>query len=406
MLGWDAVEGLDWSLFLHSDGPATDTPGHLRALTSEDEDEQGDALNHLGFDVVREHVVYPATAPAARVTGGLLHDPRLRRPGRRMVLPEVLECLVDFAYSARFAAQMGAPVTTSLSWADVDITPQQVADYWCTPPGSHFDPATASAMQRLREWASADLFAALAELVDVVLPLAEDLDPAVSQEAVHLLTDLPLTPLAAPRSTEIRRLFQAHLARATTRERRGALLVGIGELGGDTRPWLDDDDPAIRTCAAVYLPTDRTATEVLLTALTGPRVDIWFRQDAWRHDQVQPRLLVALYERGLPFADVLPAAVIFARNGSTWGADEDWGLLLRWAFPDVVYKPGKQPPPPTTLDDAQRAFLRALAENPYIWNPFNDLTHRAHQARSRVGIPHTRQEVLALIGDAATSHDH
>jgi hypothetical protein len=49
---------------------------------------------------------------------------------------------------------------------------------------------------------------------------------------------------------------------------RASMLLGLGELGGPTEPWLDDPHLGIRICAALApaLATNATATEVLHSA--------------------------------------------------------------------------------------------------------------------------------------------
>jgi hypothetical protein len=243
----------------------------------------------------------------------------------------------------------------------------------------------------------ADLFGALAELVDAVAPLLEDGDTAVSLRAVYVLTRVGRTPAVLDRAAELADLFTARMQTAVARDGRAALVVGVGELGGSTSRWLDDADVAIRACSAVYLPTDPAATQPLIAVLTEPEeLKDWFAEPPWRHYGVREGLLEGLMERDLTFADVLPAALAIAETADSWFPDRDWGLLLQKAFPDVEFEPGVQPPPPTTLDDARRAFLRALVQNDRLWDPVNG---SARLARMRVGIPHTKAEVLALLGE-------
>lgn len=111
MLGWVAVEGLDWSRLLHAYGPATDTPKHLRDLTGDDPAKQAAALDHLYGSVNHQYSCYPATSSAVRVVGGLLEDRSLRRAiaeGRELVLAGVLDFFDSVAYGAAMAAEGGA----------------------------------------------------------------------------------------------------------------------------------------------------------------------------------------------------------------------------------------------------------------------------------------------------------
>lgn len=133
MLGWAAVEGLDWSRLLHAYGPATDTPEYLRELSGDDPAKQAKALDHLYGDVNHQYSCYPATSSAVRVVGGLLEEPPLRRaiaPGRESVLAGVLDFFDSVAYGAAMAAEGGAPTTTTLAWTDLDVTSDDVEGYF------------------------------------------------------------------------------------------------------------------------------------------------------------------------------------------------------------------------------------------------------------------------------------
>jgi hypothetical protein len=401
MLGWAAVEGLDWSRLLHAYGPATDTPEHLRELTGDDPAKQAAALDHLYGSVNHQYSCYPATSSAVRVVGGLLEHPFLRRaiaPGRESVLAGVLDFFDSVAYGGSMAAEGGAPTTATLAWADLDVSSGDVEGYFdalAEGTGEVFDD---SPVGRLWNWSSADLFAALAEVVDAVTPYMNDRDPGVALRAVYVLTRIGRAPGPSDRASELVDLFAERAADARGRDERAALVVGIGELGGDTSPWLGDADVAIRACSAVYLPTDPAAAQPLLAVLSQPEdLKSWFTEPPWRHYGVRERLIEGLLERDLTFAETLPAAVAIAETADPYVPDQDWGLLLRKAFPDVVFEPGVQPPPPGPLDDAQRAYLRALVNNDEIWEKTNG---SARLARMRVGIPHTQAEVLALLGES------
>lgn len=399
MLGWAAVEGLDWSRLFHAYGPATDTPGYLHELTGDDPAKQAKALDHLYGAVNHQYSCYPATSSAVRVVGGLLEHPSLRRAiasGRESVLAGVLDFFDSVAYGAAMAAGGGAPTTTTLAWADLEVSSDDVEGYFdalAEGTGELFDD---SPVGRMWEWSSADLFAALAELVDAVMPFMDDGDPGVALRAVYVLTRVGRTPAASHRSVELADVFSARIAAADTRDERAALVVGVGELGGDTSRWLADADDAIRACGAVYLPTEPAAAQCLLAVLSQPEdLKSWFAEPPWRHYGVRERLIEGLLERELTFAEMLPAALAIAETADPYFPDQDWGLLLPKAFPDVVFEPGVQPPPPRSLDDAQRAYLRALVNNDAIWEKTNG---SARLARMRVGIPHTQAEVLALLG--------
>lgn len=396
MLGWEAVADREWSRMFHAYGPATDTPEHLRRLTGDDPSLQEKAIDHLMWSVTHQYTCFPATSSAIRVVGGMLDHPSLRREAswtHGSVLAVVLDFLDEAAYGAARSADDGAPVESTLTWADMDVTARAVSAI-CDNLLEGPDSLAEATFDRLLEWASADLFAVLAELVEVILPYVDDEDPAVAIRAVSVLTRLGRTPGVAHRRAELVDLFSERMATASGRDCTAALVVGVGEMDGTTKPWLDHQDPALKACSAVYLPDDAQATETLLTALRNPiAVRAWFGRSPWHFQGVLEPLISSLLGRDLTFAEVLPAAVAVAESGSPILPELDWALFLRRAFPDVPYEPGVQPPPPTVLDDAQRAFLLALLRNSAIWGSSGSVD----LALMRAGIPTTQSGVRALV---------
>ena len=65
-LGWQAADGVDWSRLFHAYGAATDTPGHLLALTGDDLDAQLAGFDHLDSAVLHQGAVYSVTPVAVR----------------------------------------------------------------------------------------------------------------------------------------------------------------------------------------------------------------------------------------------------------------------------------------------------------------------------------------------------
>ncbi|GHH71877.1 hypothetical protein GCM10017673_26070 [Streptosporangium violaceochromogenes] len=74
--GWAAVAEVDWSRLFHAYGPASDTPGHLRALVGDDAAARARAVDHLFGAVIHQGTIWTVTPPAALVVAGLLADPR------------------------------------------------------------------------------------------------------------------------------------------------------------------------------------------------------------------------------------------------------------------------------------------------------------------------------------------
>ena len=77
----DVTGRTDWATLSHAYAPATDTPGHLRALLSDDVTARDDAVDHLFGSVLHQGTIYPATAPAALAVASYLPDERTAATG-------------------------------------------------------------------------------------------------------------------------------------------------------------------------------------------------------------------------------------------------------------------------------------------------------------------------------------
>lgn len=62
---------------LHAYGPATDTPGHLAALTEGDDDARRAAVRHLNSAIIHQGTPWLATPPVVVHVAGLLADERV-----------------------------------------------------------------------------------------------------------------------------------------------------------------------------------------------------------------------------------------------------------------------------------------------------------------------------------------
>ena len=126
VLGWQAAQGVDWSRLFHAYAAATDTPGHLRALTGGDRDAQLAAFAHLDFAVLHQGTVYSVTPVAVRVVAGLLCEEALRRPGHdgTVLLPQVLAFL---GWAADSAA--AAPISARTMMRAVHFDPRRRSSF-------------------------------------------------------------------------------------------------------------------------------------------------------------------------------------------------------------------------------------------------------------------------------------
>src|SRR5215469_3796745 len=79
LTGLALIESTDWSRLHHAYGPATDTPGHLRALLEPDSEPRKAAMSHLWSAIIHQGTPWTATGPVALVVVGLLSDERIDR---------------------------------------------------------------------------------------------------------------------------------------------------------------------------------------------------------------------------------------------------------------------------------------------------------------------------------------
>ncbi|WP_344887484.1 hypothetical protein [Streptosporangium longisporum] len=120
-------------------GLATDTPGHLAALSGGDEGERQAAITHLYDAVLHQGFPETATAPAARVVGRLiatnavdvgtrdelvdfLHHRRPRpAPARRRVRGDVVEAAIARSDTFDRIAEPATTIARQAHWTGCDI---------------------------------------------------------------------------------------------------------------------------------------------------------------------------------------------------------------------------------------------------------------------------------------------
>lgn len=383
MLGWQAVADLTWEHHFHAYGQASDTPVELAKLTGRD-DEVTAAMDHLSGAVLHQGSLWSVTPPATRVVAGLLSQPAVA-VGDPPVLTLMLGWLADVAESVGQIEELDdLPEPTEAEWATfyADLVNGDDQTAWESP-----------ALWVAWQTAVVDLRAMAAEVGQAVRPWLDDPRESVREPALRAVS--AWGALLEGDREELIDAERATLERATSRDERAAALCGLGVLGDDLSALLDDPDPAISACAALFVRTPR-ATTILVDALSRPQeIDAWFTaQPSYFPLRTRFAFVAEVIERGVDLEQLLPAVVAVIEHGSPFTADFDWGPMLQAAFPHVAFTPGVRPPLPRGLSSAQSAVLHALAANESLWDETNG---NATLARMKVGVPERREDLLALL---------
>ncbi|MFD6138785.1 hypothetical protein [Promicromonospora sp. NPDC060271] len=386
------VDEVDWSRLFHAYGVTSDTPRHLHALVSDDEAAFGNALDHLHGAVLHQGTVYPATVPALRVVAGTLHDQthhqvlRRRDEHGRSRLTSLLEWIDAVGDSASWYEDTDPSDAAEPTDEDIDAFYRAMAADDESVWGSELN-------HYLWARSIAELPAACGEALTTVSTFLTDKDETVRSAALDAYVRLAAVQ---PDRAELTGPLLSAVEAASGRDERAVVVLGLGDLGVDTTPWLSDDDPAIRACAALSLTGSAAATAVLVGALQDPlAVDEWFTRRPSRFDmRVHFGLMANVLARDVALAEILPAclSVVRVAQGGLW-SNMTWGPVLLRVFPDVEFQPGVRPDPPQNLDDAQKAVLRALVANDDLWDRRDG---NANLARMRVGLPDDRDAVARL----------
>jgi len=387
MLGWDAVKDVHWESLHHAYGTAEGTPEILRGLTSDDATLRVGAIDYLDWSVLHQGNIYSATPPVARLVAGLLNEPILRAPLKEPAKTLRAKVATLFGIEGAtgldavlsFLGSVGESLEQALKW----IGDEGLADE------SH-------------EWVNevVDFRAMAPEVIEAILPFVQDKNPRIAREAMNAASKWTAIQSEAPQAGPAAEVLRARLETATDRIQESSLILALGEMGQDVSAWLEDEDEAVRSCAALFVRTPR-ADVVLIRALTHPeQVDTWFPRKAtpaYFPMNVRLSLLDEVIERGVTIEELLPAAVALIRQTSGGLlAEYEWGPILQLGFPDAGYVSGSgvRPPLPEHLTPAQHAVLEALVANKTLWDPTDG---NASLARKQVGLPDTREELAAYL---------
>jgi hypothetical protein len=358
------IEAVDWAAYFHAYGIATDTPGRLRALLSGDGAAIESALEHLNSAIVHQGSFYPATAPAASIVADVLtlSDGGGVPAGGRAAL-------LDFLAEVGLAGRLRDVDAARESAYPADT---RALDDWLAAYLVADDKGQVTLWTEHRELGDLHLIRAavscydlLPDLYGPVTACLADPNPLVRAAAAGAVASIAAHPaLAAEHPALVAALAEA--AGLAGPGERTAVVLAIGDLGGEPRAFLADENPGVRIGAALAPAFDRdeAATALLLAALSDPAALDAAVSAKHARFWGEPRYTVAdtVCRRVTDFDLLLPAALAAIP-------------LLYWRFPDPDVEPYLARafpdgwPSPQTATDAQREYARALAESAAFWHP-------------------------------------
>jgi hypothetical protein len=365
------IEETDWDGLQHAYAAASDTPGQLVQLLSEDPERCGDALGYLDAVLLHQGSIYSATAPSAEFVAGILDDPRT-----------LVRCESALPWDERSRPLRAAllewlgSVADSAGWGE-----SSEADVSAVDAEEEDELQAVQACRAIRD----DLYTAVEVFLD-------DPDASVRQSAIGAVTHLLQAPELAQRRTRTAQRLMTSVSEMSTVD-RAAVALSVGSWGIPPLVLLADGHPAVRGCAALTRALDDVpaALDEIRAALRDPRAaDAWFGGED-RPPQLDGHvrffLVQALLRRTSTFDEVADAAVAVAQMTNAYTVDSDWGPLLERAFAGSQLQ---------QLSAAQRRFLSALVDNDECWGEIANPMIWFGKA----GLPATREELRALLTSA------
>lgn len=378
--GLPVLKSTDWSKLRHAYGRATDTPGHLRALLSDDTNGREQAMNHLWGAIIHQGTAWTATAPVALVIAGVLLDKSADR-----VLEPIHADLLSFLVCV---AESIVPPNTSLE--ELESLANQNIDELLDSEDEDRLYEDDDALDVFFARTNLSCRKAAPVILDVMLQGMSSMNPRIRAQASMGAATLVANEPLQGRAAEIGSRLLALARSATHSDERSAHVLSLGDLKITPESFLEDPSPAVRLCAALApnLAPNPAATAILLDTLANHagEIDDWFVECPPQF-HLRPRFTVVarLIERVTDFEPLAEAAVAVARITSKHCVDHDWGPLLVKAFPD-----GKG----VVKTAAQRVYLAALIENAELWDPRNG---NASSQFRKTGLPYDRGLCAQLV---------
>jgi hypothetical protein len=254
---WDDVE---WSHLIHASGSAADVPERFDHWVGSDARKKLDAETYLR-NVAFGYGVWPASAPIVAAFVGLLGDPRL----------EDFDVHSQLLFVDRIAQSCDMTRDTASTQAVLAARTDEIQDW-----SAAYAAAEYGELAGLRKDGTGihDLVCAQSELACLALVprLVETLlsffdDPRIVWHGwlAATLAMLSRHPLVRDQRPAFATRVEQKTRAATHDVEVATYLIALGDLGGDTRPWLNDPHPGIRASAAMAedLAGDGTAAMIL-----------------------------------------------------------------------------------------------------------------------------------------------
>ena len=240
LTGLAALEKTVWSKLYHAYGPATDTPGHLRALLGEDLESRKRAMSHLWSAIIHQGTPWTATGPAALVVAGFLADEQIDHGE-----PVRADLMSFLASVAEAPEQSGLDLEELNRMAAFEIEP-------------FIDSEDETALYENEEAANSFYARAILDCIRVAPVLLKVMLDGLAHSNRRVRTCAAMGAVTLAKTPSLRgyakdlgsRLLS--LARAASNsDERGAHVLAIGELGFSSAEFLEDPSPAVRICAAL-----------------------------------------------------------------------------------------------------------------------------------------------------------
>ncbi|MES5825219.1 hypothetical protein [Streptomyces sp. RG80] len=269
----DRTQDVDWSGLFHGSGPAGDTPLHLAALLGDDAEAFVDGYAHLWSATLRrEGKAWPATAPTALLVAELLDNPLLGPDD-----PSLPDAMLAYLYEVGVAADLGdraaeirarvkgrAPELRAWTAEYVSTDADGKARMWRDGPGLG---------DLVLDQAALACFDLVPALLRRTLPYLASERARRRTCAAAAVGSLARHPVACAQRPELQHQLTSMARAADSSYDLATIVMAIGHLGGDTRPWLGDPHAGVRACAALApdLAGDDAADRVLMELARSPQ---------------------------------------------------------------------------------------------------------------------------------------